>query len=50
MTVSQKEKDIYAEALEKFQCERNREAEEAFARTFSESYDVRLFFINEQEK
>lgn len=49
MTVSQKEKDIYTEALEKFQCERNREAEESFARTFSESYDVRLFFINENK-
>lgn len=49
MIVSPKEKDIYAEALEKFQCERNREAEEAFARTFSESYDVRLFFINENK-
>ena len=43
------EDDIFKAILDKFQCERNRCAEEAFARTFSESDDTRLFFINEDK-
>ena len=43
------EDDIYKAILDKFQCERNRCAEESFARAFSESDDTRLFFINEDK-
>ena len=43
------EDDIYKAILDKFQCERNRSAEESFARAFSESDDTRLFFINEDK-
>lgn len=39
--------DIFKAILEKFQCERNREIEESFARAFSENDETRLFFINE---
>lgn len=35
--------------LRQFQCNYNRELEESFAQTFSESENVRLFFINENE-
>lgn len=37
----------YKDFLDRFQCERNRQAEESFARAFSETADVNLFFINE---
>ena len=43
------EDDYYKSILDKFQTERNRLAEEAFARGFAESDDVRLFFINEDK-
>ncbi len=39
--------EIFKEILRKFQCERNRLAEESFARTFSETQETKLFFINE---
>ncbi|MCR4789624.1 MAG: hypothetical protein K5839_00935, partial [Treponemataceae bacterium] len=35
--------------LDKFQCEKNRQIEENFARMFSENQDTRLFFINENK-
>ena len=43
------EDDIFKAILDKFQTERNRSVEESFARTFAESDDVRLFFINEDK-
>ena len=39
--------DIFKTILDKFQCERNRQIEESFARAFSETEDTRLFFMNE---
>ncbi len=41
--------DIFKAILDKFQCERNRFVEESFARTFSETEETRLFFINEDK-
>lgn len=41
--------DIFKTILDKFQCERNRQIEESFARAFSETEDTRLFFINEDK-
>ena len=41
--------DIFKAILDKFQTERNRLTEESFARAFSESEEVRLFFINEDK-
>lgn len=41
--------DIFKAILDKFQCERNREVEESFARTFSETDETKLFFINEDK-
>ena len=41
--------DDYGTIPDKSQCERNRAAEEAFARAFSESDETRLFFINEDK-
>ncbi len=39
--------DSFKKILDTFQTERNRLVEESFARAFSESDEVRLFFINE---
>jgi hypothetical protein len=44
-----KSDDIFKAILDKFQCERNRFVEESFARTFSETEETRLFFINEDK-
>lgn len=41
--------DIFKAILDKFQCDRNREIEESFARTFSETDETKLFFINEDK-
>ena len=50
MAKSKKAQDkYYKDILDKFQCDRNREVEESFARAFSETDDTRLFFINEDQ-
>jgi hypothetical protein len=41
--------NLFKTILDKFQCERNRLIEESFARTFSETEETRLFFINEDK-
>lgn len=43
------ENENFKSILDAFQTERNRAVEESFARTFAESDDVRLFFINEDK-
>lgn len=44
---TEEQEKVFKAILDKFQCDKNREIEESFARTFSETEDTRLFFINE---
>lgn len=48
-TINSQLSTFFTAILDKFQCERNREVEESFARAFSETDETRLFFINEDK-